>query len=159
VRATDDEWSAHWPLDAPPSAIVAATVTDKEPTEVHVKVGDAPFVLLKVPAPGPPVTAHERSTSVLPFASMPFAPSWILPPTSTSDGLAESDVTAAHWPAIVVPPPIVTEPVSPASPPPPPPMHRAVTVTAVVAFGVTSKEALPVQDSPPTSVFPLTAID
>jgi hypothetical protein len=100
----------------PPSGTLAVAVAVTEPAFVHVKVGDAEFVLLNVPLPVPPVSAQENCTSeLLPLPSTPWAARLRAEPMSTEEGLAETAVTAAHGLTMDTVPVTLTDPLWPAS--------------------------------------------
>jgi hypothetical protein len=97
-----------------PGAVDAVAVTVTGPAPVQTKVGDDEEALRNVPVPVPPVTAQEKVTEA-PLGAIADAASAIEPPTSTADGLAESDVRVGHAGSIVVVPVIATDPRLPAS--------------------------------------------
>jgi hypothetical protein len=132
---------------APPSPTLAVTVTLTVPALVQTNVGEGELVLLKVPSPVPPVMVQEKLTSApLPALSTPCAERLTEPPTSTEEGLAESEDTAAQGSTADTPPLMLTDPLLPAS------TLEAVQTTfnetVVVVPAVTSKVAEPVQGTP-----------
>jgi hypothetical protein len=132
---------------APPSGTPAVTVTVTVPSFVHVNVGDGEVVLLKVPPPGPAVTDQEKPTSeLLPVLSIPCAERLTEPPTSTEDGLADSEVTAAHGSTTDTVPLMLTEPLLPASTLFS--VQTRLSITPVVDPAVTVNAADPVQPTP-----------
>jgi hypothetical protein len=131
-------------VQVPPAEVVAVTVTATGPAPVQVKLGDAELVLLNEPVPVPPVTAQEKiRPEVFPLPSIAVAARAIELPTSTVDGLAETEVTAAQDGAIVAVPLTRIDPVVPASGDPP--VHSSVTATGLVEFATTAKPAEPTQ--------------
>jgi hypothetical protein len=148
VSVTDAVSSAQL---APPSGTLAVTVTVTVPALAQVKVGDADVVLLNVPLPVPPETAHEKITSeLLPLLSTPWAARLATPPTSNDEGLADSAETAAHPTASVTVPPTLTEPPFPAS------TLVAPQTRLTVALEVTAADTLKVAD--PAQLRPLDVV-
>ena len=135
------------PAHVAPPGTLAVTVTVTVPAPLQVKVGDADVAELKLPAPGPPVTAHAKfKPDVLPFESTAYALRPIPLPTSTSDGLADNDVTTAQLGAIVAVPLMMTDPFDPASGALVVPQRR-LTFAVVEVFAVMLKVAEPMQES------------
>jgi hypothetical protein len=129
----------------PPPGTLAVTVTVTGPASVQMKLGVADLGSLNVPVPVPPVAAQESVTSApSPALSTPAAERWTAPPTSTADGSADSEETAAQSAATT--PWTDTEPFVPASALPP--LQTSGTVTSVVVFATTPKPFEPLQPRP-----------
>jgi hypothetical protein len=125
------------PVVDPPTE--AVTVTFTVPGVTQVNVGSADVLLSNVPVPVPPVVAQVK-LGALPPPVVPTAESRIVPGTVTSDGLAESAVTAAHVGAMVVVPLMMTEPLLPASTAPPLQTRFTFAVVAMLAMTVNGAE-------------------